>query len=106
DLAFVPEAEWLVRRGPLRSGTIPGRTKGGGSTWQSLARGAESLECEYLNGEIALLGRQHGVPTPLNDALLREVTRAAIVGTRAGSLSLAELSARLGSDTTCTTTGG
>nr|MDQ3369001.1 hypothetical protein [Myxococcota bacterium] len=93
-LAFVPDAEWLGRRGSLQSGAIPGRAKGGGSTWQRLARGAASLECEYLNGEIALLGRPHGVPTPINDAVLREVTRAAIVGVR------------LGADTTCTTSGG
>ena len=29
----------------------------GGSSWQSLARGAGSIEAEFLNGEIVLLGR-------------------------------------------------
>ena len=34
----------------------------GGSSWQSLARGTGTIEADYLNGEIALLGRMHGVP--------------------------------------------
>ena len=36
-----------------------------GSTWQSVARGRHT-EMEYLNGEIVRLGRELGVPTPLN----------------------------------------
>jgi len=45
------------------------RERGGGSTWQSLARGATRLETDFLNGEIVLLGRRHGVATPINQAL-------------------------------------
>src|SRR5262249_56254799 len=48
---------------------IAGRPRAGSSTRQSLARGAPSLETDYLNGEISLVGRLHGVPTPVNDAL-------------------------------------
>jgi 2-dehydropantoate 2-reductase len=48
---------------------IDGRPRAGSSTRQSLARGAPSLETDYLNGEISLIGRLHGVPTPVNDAL-------------------------------------
>jgi 2-dehydropantoate 2-reductase len=48
---------------------IAGRPRAGSSTRQSLARGAPSLETDYLNGEISLIGRLHGVPTPVNDAL-------------------------------------
>ena len=48
---------------------IAGRERAGSSTWQSLARGTPTVETDYLNGEIALLGRLHGVPTPVNDAL-------------------------------------
>jgi 2-dehydropantoate 2-reductase len=40
------------------------------STWQSLQRGS-SLETDYLNGEIVLLGRLHGVPTPVNADIQR-----------------------------------
>ena len=45
---------------------IGGRRRGGGSSWQSLARGTGTIETDYLNGEIVLLGRLHGVPTPVN----------------------------------------
>ncbi|MBV9808074.1 MAG: 2-dehydropantoate 2-reductase [Solirubrobacterales bacterium] len=48
---------------------IEGRPRAGSSTRQSLARGAPTLETDYLNGEISLIGRLHGVPTPVNDAL-------------------------------------
>ncbi|HKO27371.1 MAG TPA: 2-dehydropantoate 2-reductase [Solirubrobacteraceae bacterium] len=48
---------------------IEGRPRAGSSTRQSIARGAGTVETDYLNGEISLLGRLHGVPTPVNDAL-------------------------------------
>jgi 2-dehydropantoate 2-reductase len=48
---------------------IAGRERAGSSTRQSIARGAPTVETDYLNGEIALLGRLHGEPTPVNDAL-------------------------------------
>jgi 2-dehydropantoate 2-reductase len=52
---------------PLRPvGATPHR---GGSSWQSLERRSGSIETDYLNGEIVLLGRLHGVPTPVNEAL-------------------------------------
>ena len=46
----------------------------GGSTWQSLMKGAGSVETDYFNGEIVLLGRLHGVPAPVN-ALIQELCR-------------------------------
>ena len=55
---------------------IEGRPRTGGSTFQSLARGADSVETDHLNGEVALLGRLHGVPTPVNRALQRLAARA------------------------------
>jgi 2-dehydropantoate 2-reductase len=48
---------------------IAGRPRAGSSTHQSLVRGTGSLEVDYLNGEISLIGRLHGVPTRVNDAL-------------------------------------
>jgi 2-dehydropantoate 2-reductase len=48
---------------------IAGRERAGSSTRQSIARGAPTVETDYLNGEIALLGRLHRVPTPVNEAL-------------------------------------
>jgi 2-dehydropantoate 2-reductase len=47
---------------------IEGRPRAGSSTRQSVTRG-QAVETDYLNGEISLLGRLHGVPTPVNDAL-------------------------------------
>jgi 2-dehydropantoate 2-reductase len=49
------------------------------STSQRLAR-KRSIESDYLNGEIAFLGRTYGVPTPANDAVLRLVHTAARSG--------------------------
>jgi 2-dehydropantoate 2-reductase len=37
-----------------------------GSSWQSLQRGAGSIETELLNGEIAFLGKLVGIQTPYN----------------------------------------
>lgn len=79
---FAGEAEDAERRGNLvNRQPIAGRARGGSSTWQSLERRAGSIETDYLNGEIALLGRLHGVPTPLNALLCRlanELARAGV----------------------------
>ena len=56
---------------------IDGRQRAGSSTWQSLARGTGAIETDYLNGEIVLEGRLHGVATPVNEALCRLAARAA-----------------------------
>ncbi len=48
---------------------IAGQPRAGSSTRQSLARGAPTIETDYLNGEISLLGRLQGVATPINDAM-------------------------------------
>jgi 2-dehydropantoate 2-reductase len=47
------------------------------SSWQSLQRGTGRIEADYLNGEIVLLGRLHGVPTPVNAAVQRLAGRIA-----------------------------
>ena len=49
----------------------------GSSSWQSLARGTGAIEADYLNGEVVLLGRRLGVPTPVNHALQRLARAAA-----------------------------
>ena len=53
-------------------------------------------EVDYLNGEIALLGRLHGVPTPLNDLLQRLVTEYARDRRKPGELTPSRLRALLG----------
>lgn len=45
---------------------LPGHSRPAGSSWQSFSRGTGNVETDFLNGEIALLGGQHGVPTPGN----------------------------------------
>lgn len=75
---------------------VPGAGRGGGSSWQSLVRGTGSVEADYLNGEIVLLGRMHGVPTPVNAGLQRAATALAREGGRPGALTVAELAARCG----------
>ncbi|WP_432563793.1 ketopantoate reductase family protein [Kineococcus sp. SYSU DK003] len=47
---------------------VAGAERLGSSSWQSLHRGG-SVETDWLNGEIVHLGRLHGVPTPVNEAL-------------------------------------
>ena len=66
-----------------------------GSSWQSLARGSAQTEADHLNGEIALLGRLHGVPTPVNALLAEVAAEAARDGIEAGSMTEAQLLARL-----------
>ena len=68
----------------------------GGSSWQSLARGAGSIEAEFLNGEIVLLGRLHGVPTPVNALLQRLAVRAAADAAAPGSWRIEDLSEQAG----------
>ncbi|MGW3197914.1 ketopantoate reductase family protein [Streptomyces sp. NPDC001118] len=70
---------------------LDGAPRGGGSSWQSLARGTGTIEADYLNGEIVLLGRLHGVPTPLNELLQRLANRFARERRAAGSMPVAEL---------------
>jgi 2-dehydropantoate 2-reductase len=70
---------------------IAGQERAGSSTWQSLARGSGAVETDYLNGEIALLGRLHGVPTPVNAALCRLAARLAREGVPPGQLSPEDL---------------
>lgn len=70
---------------------VHGQPRSGGSTWQSLARGAGSAETDHLNGEIVLLGRLHGVPTPVNAAVQLAVRRALRERIGAGEFPLAAL---------------
>jgi len=70
---FASADEDKERRGDrMRVQPVNGEFRGGGSSWQSLARGTRSIEADSLNGEIVLLGRLHGVPTPAN-ALMQQV---------------------------------
>ena len=79
------KAERFSRLTPLRP--IGGASRRGGSTWQSLAKGSDSVETDYLNGEIVLMGRLSGVATPLNEALQRVMQRMSRDQLAPGSLT-------------------
>jgi 2-dehydropantoate 2-reductase len=70
---------------------IEGRTHQGGSGWQSVVRGAGSIETDYLNGEIVLLGRQLDVPTPLNQLVQGLARETVSAGHSPGWLTPAQL---------------
>ena len=69
---------------------------GGGSSWQSLARGTGSIEAEFLNGEIVLEAALHGLSAPVNALLERLALQAALEGKGPGSMTIEELSALAG----------
>jgi 2-dehydropantoate 2-reductase len=92
-------AGWMVTNTQAyRAGTsgfqivaVGGRPRSGGSTWQSVERGLPTVETDFLNGEVARLGRLHGVPAPVNAAVqarMREITRRSLTP---GSLEPADL---------------
>jgi 2-dehydropantoate 2-reductase len=86
-----PEEDAERRDGHLRV-RVP---RAGGSTWQSLERRAGSVETDYLNGEIVLLGREHGVPTPANALLQRLMAEAVASGAGTATLRAEDLLARV-----------
>jgi 2-dehydropantoate 2-reductase len=95
-IAYASEGEDAERRGDiLKLREIPERPYRGGSTWQSLQRGAGSIESDFLNGEVSLLGRLHGVATPVNDLLQELASDAADRHNRPGVLTVEEFDALL-----------
>ncbi|MGE3984178.1 MAG: ketopantoate reductase family protein [Dehalococcoidia bacterium] len=95
---WIPGPQLTARRAEvLPSPTGPSnissvvRTRGGSSTWQSLVRGAGSSEGDYLNGEIALLGRLHGIPTPANEVFQALSDQLARERKQPGSVTLEEV---------------
>jgi 2-dehydropantoate 2-reductase len=77
----------------MHMGEVEGVERPGGSTFQSLARGAVTLEADDLNGEIVLLGRLHGIATPVNAMLQRLALRLITEKRPPGSIPIAELEA-------------
>jgi 2-dehydropantoate 2-reductase len=91
-IGFTSAEEDRSRRdGVLAITPIAGRPRAGGSTWQSLARRTGATEVDWLNGEIVLLGRLHGVPTPVNELLRRTVHDLAARQAAPGSVAVGDL---------------
>jgi 2-dehydropantoate 2-reductase len=82
------DAAYKDRMAALQFDLPEGDTFLGGSTWQSLMKGATTLETDYFNGEIILLGRQHGVATPTNEFLQRYMLRMLTGGRRPGEITV------------------
>jgi 2-dehydropantoate 2-reductase len=96
-IAYTPSEEEAAERGDqVQPRPVDGQERSGGSTWQSLARGAGSAEADHLNGEIVLLGRLHGVPTPANAAVQLAMRRAVRERIPAGAFPLPELEKLIG----------
>ncbi|MBK5331562.1 MAG: hypothetical protein JJD93_06290 [Ilumatobacteraceae bacterium] len=85
-------AEHYKKRAAAMQFDFPeGDTFVGGSTWQSLVKGATTLETDYFNGEILMLGRLHGVETPTNEFLQHYAARLLRGEMQAGSVTTEEL---------------
>ena len=83
------------RKSLMQMQPIPGADRIGSSSAQSLARGAGSIETDYLNGEIVLLGRLHGVPVPVNAYLCALGPRIVAEELQPGALTEADIAADL-----------
>ncbi|TDC54586.1 ketopantoate reductase family protein [Jiangella ureilytica] len=91
----VDEATDRARRGDiLRMPPFDGREPSGSSV-QSLLRGTGSIEADYLNGEIVLLARLHGVPAPANELVRQLAVVAARERLAPGSVPAGELLQKL-----------
>ncbi len=94
-IAWASDEEDRARRGDrLHPTEVVGHDRGGSSTWQSLAR-SRTVEADYLNGEVVLLGRLHGVPTPVNALLQRLANQAARAHSTPGMMGPEEVLALL-----------
>jgi 2-dehydropantoate 2-reductase len=93
----IPADGWGAERQALvRFLPTEGYESPAGSTWQSIIRNTGSIETDYLNGEIVLLGRLHGVPTPANELVCRLGDELARKRSGVGGYTEAELLMRLG----------
>ena len=91
-IAHAPREEFDELRGDqVRYGAVDGAARSGGSSWQSLTRQTGTIEADFLNGEIVLMGRIHGVPTPVNATLQRLANQAARERKPPGSTAPADI---------------
>jgi 2-dehydropantoate 2-reductase len=94
DWAPTSEMMGRMRGGPPPAG-IGSSGWRGGSMWQSIARGVGNSEVDYICGEIVLLGKLHGIPTPANEVVQLEVDRLARTKQAPGSVDIEALRAEI-----------
>lgn len=91
-IAAASVQEMRHRRSMMPSiGTIQGQARVGSSLLQSVLRSTGSVETDYINGEVVLLGRLNGVRTPVNEALQGVAYELARAGTAERSEALVSL---------------
>ena len=91
------DEERAARQDAAQVKPVPGTPEHlGGSSWQSLFRGSGNIETDYLNGEIALIGRRVGHPAPINSRITALARHAAHTGRRPGDVSADQLRTALG----------
>ena len=83
------------RRAALSQRPVGDHDLSHGSSWQSLARGTGNIEADWLNGEIVLLGRSHGIATPVNELLRATANRMARERIAPGSMAAGDLLSQL-----------
>lgn len=83
--------ETRARRADIRGGEVPGHDRHGGSSLQSMLRGTGDIETDFMNGEIVLLGRLHGVPVPANTLVQEIGNRMVRENLEPGSISVEEI---------------
>lgn len=85
------------RRGTVfRLVDVPGAPRAGSSSTQSLTRATGRIETDYLNGEIALIARLHGLAAPANAYAARLGADLARTRAAPGSVPRAEFARGLG----------
>jgi 2-dehydropantoate 2-reductase len=85
--------EEAARREGFSTKPLAGESRFGSSSWQSLARRTGSIEADYLNGEVVMLGRLYDVETPVNETLRKLANRMARARSAPGSVPLSEVEA-------------
>ena len=89
--AVTPEEDAARRGDRFQWGGDAARSRPGASSWQSLARGTGSIEADYLNGEIVLLGRLARRPHAGEPAAATDRGAGGPGGPRPGSMTVDEL---------------
>ena len=87
--------ETRARRADIRGGEVPGHKRHGGSSLQSMLRATGDIETDFMNGEIVLLGRLHGVPVPANTIVQEIGNRLVRENLAPGSVAVEELEHRI-----------
>ncbi len=90
DYASREESAAAGRAPGFEWGEIPGHDAFTSSVWQGIQRGNRSVETDYVNGEIVLIGALHGVPAPWNRALQQAANHCVRNGIPPGSIGVDE----------------